>query len=182
MYSNTMYVGKTFLESSYMMLRAHPEVTTFSQCKLACGSDDLCRAWQFEEDFDALNTEVAYTLAKTAACQDSDLDWMLSHYPSHSHATGVGGEKVAIKLTHEECSALCTSRQSCTGFRMHTGTNSPGDGVDKGLGCEIFKGPCSLAADPSSPDYNPCPPTNPELQKWSSTTGATRITLTRRAE
>lgn len=168
MYSNTMYVGKTFLESSYMMLRAHPEVTTFSQCKLACGSDDLCRAWQFEEDFDALNTEVAYTLAKTAACQDSDLDWMLSHYPSHSHATGVGGEKVAIKLTHEECSALCTSRQSCTGFRMHTGTNSPGDGVDKGLGCEIFKGPCSLAADPSSPDYNPCPPTNPELQKWSS--------------
>ena len=150
-----------------MILRAHPEVTTFFQCELACGSDDLCRAWQFEEDFDSVNSEITYEFAKNAVCQESDLAWMLSHYPSHSHAS-VGGTKVAVKLSYAECRSLCDSRSSCTGFRIHTGTNAPGDTVDNGVGCEIFKGSCTTTVDPSASDYNPCPPTNPELRKWDS--------------
>jgi len=286
MHTHTVMVGKTFAETPYMVLRAHPEVTTFSQCENACAEDTLCEAWQFEENHAMRKAQIAQEAAPASRrlsgdnyitgngeewtliggyvywrgegstelpekiaggplrclwfesevfhviharnknvytrveangfawtklashdwkgtlsgcpntgstyeapvddeevvivsagityefglfdCQSSDLAWMLGKYDANLHSTGYSGDKVAVKLNFDQCKALCTSRPSCTGFRMHTKSNLPGD--DMSLGCEIFKGTCApRTVDPSAEDYNPCPPTNPQLHEYATT-------------
>ena len=100
-------------------------------------------------------------------CQSSDLAWMLENYDEKLHSSGYSGTKVAVKLNFDQCEALCTSRPSCTGFRMHTKPHLPGD--DMKLGCEIFQGNVRAAHGGSiGRRLQPCPPTNPQLHEFNS--------------
>ena len=52
MVTRTVMVGKTFTATASAVFRAHPEITTFSECENACVETPTCRAWSFEETYE----------------------------------------------------------------------------------------------------------------------------------
>lgn len=53
MLTRTVMVGKTFQANPTAVLRAHPEITSFPECENACVETPKCRAWSFEEAYEA---------------------------------------------------------------------------------------------------------------------------------
>jgi hypothetical protein len=150
MFTTTVYVGEEFESTPYHIMDGHPEVTTFSQCETACGKDLVCRAWQFREEAVASSTKVSdadITYANVdMLCDTSMLPWMLGQYPKEYH------NEFGVKLTFTECKALCTETSACTGFRIHTGTEAPGNEIQ--YGCEMFQGACTIVNSASGSHWH----------------------------